>query len=77
MEKPKKEKRESHSERKGGGVLEQLACFKRDLETERSLKVHAIVQASNPLEKELLERELVLIDAQISWLEEAMNQQIA
>jgi len=47
-----------------------FSYFKRDLEAERSLKENSIQQSSNPVERELLERELCLIDAQIGWVVE-------
>lgn len=50
--------------------LERFHCMKRNLETERSMKLQAIIRTVNPVEQELLERELTLIDAQISWLTE-------
>lgn len=52
--------------------MDQLTCFKRDLESERSHKVHSVKNAYNPVERELLERELILIDAQICWIEDAL-----
>lgn len=57
--------------------VNQLACFKRDLESERSLKVQSVNNASNPVERELLERELILIDAQILWLDEVLTDKTA
>jgi hypothetical protein len=55
--------------------LDRFLSMRRNLETERSMKVHALLNAQNPVEKELLERELVLIDAQISWLLETIEKQ--
>lgn len=54
-----------------------LACFIRDLETERSLKVYSLGKTINPIEREFVEREIGLLDAQISWVEEALTRKIA
>jgi len=57
---------------KGVRGMDQLTCFKHDLEYERALKINSMNSAYNPVEREFLERELVLIDAQISWIEDAI-----
>lgn len=61
--------------KKGWWGLDRLSLFQRDLEEERSLKVKAILDAYNPVEKELLERELALIDAQMIWVNETITKE--
>jgi hypothetical protein len=53
--------------------LDSFNLLKLHLERERSEKLSAVRKSENPVEQELMERELELLDAQIGWIEEIQN----
>ncbi len=48
--------------------MDTFTLLKLRLENERSVKAKSLPRYENPVEQELMERELELLEAQIGWI---------